>query len=192
MPLAAATVAFFAHPVAQRLTFGVLLFDAAGLGLFTVTGTLKALDHGLGAVQSAVLGVTTGVGGGLLRDIIARQTPALVRVDSDLYSIPAMLGAAAVTSADRMNLPMAVAGPVARVRVRVPAGGHGAALDCAAGADATQLRRSGRRRRTHARKPTRRFVIGYITPDSVRRTAAYMATGPDWSTRAPASQGRMQ
>lgn len=46
--MAAATAAFFAHPVVERLTFGVLLFDAAGLGLFTVTGTLTALEHGEG------------------------------------------------------------------------------------------------------------------------------------------------
>jgi uncharacterized membrane protein YeiH len=117
VPLAAATVAFFAHPVVERLAFGVLLFDAAGLGLFCVTGTLKALDHGLGSVQSAVLGVTTAVGGGLLRDVIARQTPALVKVDTDLYSIPAMVGAAAVTVAYRMDLPMPVAAPVAAVFV---------------------------------------------------------------------------
>src|SRR5690348_12316355 len=113
VPLAAAVVAFFAHPVVTRLSFGVLLFDAAGLGLFCVTGTLKALDHGLGSVQSAVLGVTTAVGGGLLRDVIARQTPALVQVDTDLYAIPAMVGAAAVTVAYRSGLPMPVAAPIA-------------------------------------------------------------------------------
>ncbi|MDI6101826.1 trimeric intracellular cation channel family protein [Actinoplanes sp. NEAU-A12] len=117
VPVAAATVAFFAHPVVERLTFAVLLFDAAGLGLFCVTGTLKALDHGLGPVQSAVLGVTTAVGGGLLRDVIARQTPALVKVDTDLYSIPAMLGAATVTVAHRLDLPMSVAAPAAAVAV---------------------------------------------------------------------------
>ncbi|WP_433222307.1 trimeric intracellular cation channel family protein [Dactylosporangium sp. CS-047395] len=117
VPLAAACVAFFFHPVVERLTFGVLLFDAAGLGLFCVTGTLKALDHGLGAVQAAVLGVTTGVGGGLLRDIIARQTPALVRPETDLYSIPAMVGAAFVAVAYRAHLPMTVAAPAAAVFV---------------------------------------------------------------------------
>lgn len=117
VPLAAAVVAFFAHSVVERVAFGVLLFDAAGLALFCVTGTLKALDHGLGPVQSALLGVTTAVGGGLLRDIVARQTPALVTVDSDLYSIPAMVGAAGVTVAFRLDLPMSVAAPAAAVLV---------------------------------------------------------------------------
>src|SRR5689334_22800964 len=62
VPVAAAVVTFFAHPLLQRLTFTVLLFDAAGLGLFCVTGTLKALASGLGPVQAVLLGVTTAVG----------------------------------------------------------------------------------------------------------------------------------
>lgn len=113
VPLAAAAVAFVAHPVVERLAFTVLLFDAAGLALFCVTGTLIAYAHGLGSVQSAVLGVVTGVGGGLLRDVIARQTPAVVRVDTDLYAIPAMAGAAAVALAHHTAIPVAVYAPLA-------------------------------------------------------------------------------
>ena len=55
------------------------MFDAAGLGLFSVAGTVKALDYGLGPIAATALGVTTAVGGGVLRDVIARETPALVR-----------------------------------------------------------------------------------------------------------------
>ena len=58
IPPAAAAVTFFAHPVVQRLSFTMLVFDAAGLGLFCVTGTLKALDVGLGPVQAVLLGIT--------------------------------------------------------------------------------------------------------------------------------------
>jgi uncharacterized membrane protein YeiH len=93
IPLLAAAVTFFAHPLVQRFTFTVLVFDAAGLGLFCVTGTLKALDFHLGTIQAVLLGITTAVGGGVLRDITARETPALVQVDTDLYSIPAAAGA---------------------------------------------------------------------------------------------------
>ena len=77
----------------------VLIFDAAGLGLFCVTGTLTALDHGLGSLQAAALGVTTGVGGGVLRDIVAREIPALVRPDAELYAVPALAGALVVAAA---------------------------------------------------------------------------------------------
>jgi uncharacterized membrane protein YeiH len=99
VPLAAAAITFFAHPAVERLTRALLLFDAAGLGLFCVTGTVKSLDYGLGPVAAAALGVTTAVGGGLLRDVIARETPALVRPDSELYAVPAIAGALAVAVA---------------------------------------------------------------------------------------------
>ena len=117
IPLVAAAVTFFAHPLVGRLAFTVLVFDAAGLGLFCVTGTLKALEYHLGALQAVLLGVTTAVGGGVLRDITARETPALVQVDTELYSIPAAAGAIVVAAADEANLPMAVIATAAAVFV---------------------------------------------------------------------------
>lgn len=106
IPLAAAAVAFFAHPAVERLATTVLVFDAAGLGLFSVTGTLKALDAGLGSVQAVLLGITTAVGGGLLRDVTARETPALVQTDTDLYAIPAAAGAGVIAVANQLDVPM--------------------------------------------------------------------------------------
>lgn len=117
IPLAAAAVTFFAHPLVQRLSFTVLVFDAAGLGLFCVTGTLKALDFHLGSLQAVLLGITTAVGGGLLRDITARETPALVQVETDLYSIPAAAGAVVVAGAYHTSLPMPVVATCAAVLV---------------------------------------------------------------------------
>jgi uncharacterized membrane protein YeiH len=117
IPLIAAVVTFFVHPVMRRLAFTVLVFDAAGLGLFCVTGTLKALDIGLGSLQAVLLGITTAVGGGVLRDITARETPALVQVDTDLYSIPAAAGATLVAGAHHTDLPMPVVATCAAVLV---------------------------------------------------------------------------
>jgi len=91
--LVAAAVTSLAHPLVGRLSRSLLLFDAAGLGLFCVAGTEKALDHGLAPVAAACLGVTTAAGGGVLRDVIAREVPALVRADSELYALPAVAGA---------------------------------------------------------------------------------------------------
>ena len=91
---------FFGHRVLERVERAVLVFDAAGLGLFTVSGTLKALAAGLGPLPAVALGVTTGVGGGLLRDIVARDTPVLVRADAELYSVPALAGAVVVVATD--------------------------------------------------------------------------------------------
>lgn len=99
VPLAAAAVTFVAHPELERLMRTLLIFDAAGLGLFCVSGTVKALDYGLAPVAAATLGVTTAVGGGVLRDVIARETPTLVRPDSELYAVPALAGAVTVAIA---------------------------------------------------------------------------------------------
>jgi uncharacterized membrane protein YeiH len=117
VPLAATVVTFFAHPLVQRLMFTVLVFDAAGLGLFCVTGTLKALDFHLGPLQAVLLGVTTAVGGGMLRDITAREAPALLRVDTDLYAIPAAAGAVLVAGAHHLGLPIPVVATAAAVFV---------------------------------------------------------------------------
>ncbi|MCY1136968.1 TRIC cation channel family protein [Actinoplanes sp. Pm04-4] len=108
MPVAAAVVTFFAHPALERLTTAVLVFDAAGLGVFCVTGTLKSLAYGLSPLPAAVLGVVTGVGGGVLRDMIARETPALVRPDAELYAVPAIAGTIAVACQPRLAVPAAV------------------------------------------------------------------------------------
>jgi uncharacterized membrane protein YeiH len=95
-PIAAAFLTFLFHPAVERLMRTVLVFDAAGLGLFCVAGTAKALDYGMGLLPATALGVTTGVGGGLLRDIVARETPVLVDPQSTLYAIPALAGALTV------------------------------------------------------------------------------------------------
>jgi uncharacterized membrane protein YeiH len=96
VPAVATLLAIVAHPSVHRLLRPLLVFDAAGLAVFSVSGTLKAFDAGLHPLPAALLGVVTGVGGGLLRDVVSREVPVLVRADSDLYAIPAAVGALAV------------------------------------------------------------------------------------------------
>nr|WP_203730583.1 trimeric intracellular cation channel family protein [Streptomyces sp. SID12501] len=93
-PLLAALLVFFLHPEVERIQAGVNVFDAAGLGLFCVTGTVKAYDYGLGLTASAALGLATAVGGGVLRDVLANEVPSLLRWDRDLYAVPAIVGSA--------------------------------------------------------------------------------------------------
>jgi uncharacterized membrane protein YeiH len=94
---AAAAVCFFAGPAVERVQRSVLFFDAIGLAVFCVTGASKALDHHLGAVQAIILGAITGIGGGMLRDVLLREVPAVLR--QELYAIPALAGAAVVAIA---------------------------------------------------------------------------------------------
>ncbi|MFI9834910.1 trimeric intracellular cation channel family protein [Streptomyces sp. NPDC051913] len=103
-PLFAALLVFFLHPQVERIQLGVNVFDAAGLGLFCVTGTTKAYDYGLGLTQSATLGLATAVGGGVLRDVLANEVPSLLRWDRDLYAVPAIVGAAMVVLCIRYDV----------------------------------------------------------------------------------------
>src|SRR3954462_46097 len=96
---AAGLVCFFARPALERIQRSVLIFDAVGLGLFCVTGATKALDFGVGAVSAILLGAITGVGGGMLRDVLLREVPTVLR--HDLYAIPALLGAAVLVVAQK-------------------------------------------------------------------------------------------
>ena len=89
---AAGLVCFFWGRMLERAERSVMLFDALGLGLFAVTGATKALQFGLGPVPAILLGAITGVGGGVLRDVLLRQVPTVLR--EGLYAVPALLGAA--------------------------------------------------------------------------------------------------
>lgn len=94
---AAAAVCFFAGHAVERLRRGVLFFDAMGLAVFCVTGASTAIDYDLGPVQAVLLGAITGIGGGMLRDVLLREVPIVLR--HELYAIPALAGAAVVAVA---------------------------------------------------------------------------------------------
>ncbi len=94
---AAGLAAFAARTVLERIWNVIQVLDAAGLALFCVTGAAKAVEFHLGAAQAIILGAITGTGGGMLRDILLRQTPTVLR--QDLYAVPALAGAAVVVAA---------------------------------------------------------------------------------------------
>lgn len=94
---AAGLMCFFGSHRIERLHRGVLFFDAVGLSLFCVTGASKAGAYGMGPAQAVLLGAITGIGGGMLRDVLLRDVPTVLR--SELYAIPALAGAAAVALA---------------------------------------------------------------------------------------------
>ena len=78
----------------------------AGIALFCVTGALKALDYGLGPVPAALMGMLTGIGGGMLRDLLASRVPVIF--SSELYATPALAGAAWAVLAHEQGWSLAV------------------------------------------------------------------------------------
>jgi len=104
----AGLLVFFSSPRLegqQRLRSLVLIFDAAGLALFAVSGTQTALGYGLNPVMAALLGMLTAIGGGMLRDVLVADIPAVLH--SDLYAIAALAGAIVVVAGHVLNAPLA-------------------------------------------------------------------------------------
>ncbi|WP_308388455.1 trimeric intracellular cation channel family protein [Acidithiobacillus sp. AMEEHan] len=103
LAVVAGLLVFFFHRLFERMQYPVLLFDAAGLGLFAVTGTQKALDYGLAPEMAAVLGMISGIGGGMVRDVLTAQVPVVLR--GDIYASAALLGAVLLLGGDWLQLP---------------------------------------------------------------------------------------
>jgi uncharacterized membrane protein YeiH len=106
VPVAAGLLTFAFHPVVGRLERVVTLFDAVGLALFCVTGALKAVEFGLSPIPAALMGMVTGIGGGMMRDVLAGTVPVIF--EGVLYATPALAGAVVAVLLDRTALPLAV------------------------------------------------------------------------------------
>ena len=101
--LLAGMITFRWHGVVDKLRHPVLIFDAMGLALFAVAGTQKALAFGLHPVMAALLGMLTGIGGGVMRDVLLNRVPAVLR--ADLYAVVALAGASVVVAGHWLHWP---------------------------------------------------------------------------------------
>ena len=101
--LLAGLITFWRSSAVHRLWSPVLVFDGAGLALFAVSGAQKALVYELNPVMAALLGMLTGIGGGMARDVLLAEIPTVLR--TDLYAIAALAGAAAVVIGNVLHLP---------------------------------------------------------------------------------------
>lgn len=120
--MAAGMAIFLWYSPISRLRTAILIFDAAGLALFAVAGAEKALAFGLNPLASALLGMLTGIGGGIARDLLVARTPAVLQ--KDLYAVAALAGAALVVAGHLLGwpvLPTAVAGAVLCFGLRLAA-----------------------------------------------------------------------
>lgn len=122
----AGLITFFSYGGVDRLRSPVLWFDAVGLSFFAVAGAEKALTFGLSPVMSALLGMLTGIGGGMMRDVLLVEIPQVLR--SDLYAVAALAGASIVVIGHLLGLPYgasALAGGVLCFGLRFMAIRHG-------------------------------------------------------------------
>ena len=104
----AGLITFFWYTGVDRLRSPMLLFDAAGLSFFAIAGAQKAIEFGLSPVMSTLLGMLTGIGGGMTRDVLLADIPQVLR--SDLYAVAALAGASIVVIGDRLGLSYGISG----------------------------------------------------------------------------------
>ncbi len=86
--LIAAGLTVLLYHLVQRLNRPVVFFDAVGLSLFAVTGAQKALAYGQNGEVAVLLGITTAVGGGVLRDILLNRVPVIF--EKEIYASAAL------------------------------------------------------------------------------------------------------
>jgi uncharacterized membrane protein YeiH len=120
VPAVCGVLTFYVHPALSRVRRPLMVFDAAGLGLFAVAGAQKSIDAGLNMPSSIGVGMITAVGGGIMRDVLVREVPLVLH--REIYATAALIGATIVAVGDRVSwapTPVAVAGVLATFAIRV-------------------------------------------------------------------------
>jgi uncharacterized membrane protein YeiH len=95
------------HAAVERLRNPVQLFDAVGLSLFAVSGAHRALAFHLGPVAAALLGMLSGIGGGMVRDLLVAEVPTVLH--AEIYAVAALAGAAVVVIGSELGVAPALA-----------------------------------------------------------------------------------
>lgn len=104
----AGLITFFSYAGVDRLRSPMLMFDAVGLSFFAVAGAQKAIEFGLNPIMAALLGMLTGIGGGMTRDVLVMEIPQVLR--ADLYAVAALAGASIVVLGHMLGISHGVAG----------------------------------------------------------------------------------
>jgi len=90
----AGVLAFVAHRPLLRLHHPIQILDAVGLSLFSVIGADISLIHHSGLLAAALLGMATGVSGGVIRDVVLNEVPQVLQ--AGLYAIPSLMASGLV------------------------------------------------------------------------------------------------
>jgi len=102
--LPAGVIMFLCYRPSKLWRIPFLVTDAAGLALFSVAGTLKGLAYHLHPVVAIFLGVLTGVGGGIIRDVLVKEVPMVLR--TDFYAFAALFGGIVVVVGLTLGYPI--------------------------------------------------------------------------------------
>ena len=87
-------ITFYWYSKVASLQRQILLLDSLGLALFAVIGAQKAIEHGINPLMASIMGMLTGIGGGMTRDVLAGEIPFVLT--GDLYALASLAAAAIV------------------------------------------------------------------------------------------------
>lgn len=99
----AALFVFFAPHAPGSRRRALIWMDAIGLALFAAIGTQISLAYNTGPLAAVMLGVTTAVTGGMIRDIICNEIPLVL--SHEIYATAAFVAGLAYVAADWLSLP---------------------------------------------------------------------------------------
>lgn len=99
--MVAASMTMGLYSIVRKMKRPVILFDAAGLSLFAVTGSQKVLFFGHNAGVAILLGIITAVGGGMIRDILLNRIPVVL--EKEIYASAAFLATLIVVLGNHFN-----------------------------------------------------------------------------------------
>jgi uncharacterized membrane protein YeiH len=115
-------VTFFWYPLIAKMKSPVQIFDAFGLGLFAISGAGKATAFHLGPGAAVLMGILTAIGGGMARDLLVSEVPAVFT--AELYAVAALAGAVVVVVGNIVfprSVPVAAIGGIICVALRLMA-----------------------------------------------------------------------
>ena len=107
-----AVLAFYIARVWRLPRQVLLVADAFALALFSLIGARKGIHMGFSAPVTILLGVITGVAGGILRDVLLGEVPLVFQPKIHLYATAAMAGAVAYTGLVRLGAAESLATPL--------------------------------------------------------------------------------
>jgi uncharacterized membrane protein YeiH len=96
-------ITFLLYKRLQHLRKTLFLFDAVGLGIFSIAGLEKALSFGIDPFYALICGMMTATMGGMLRDVLCNEIPLIFR--KEIYATAGLIGASFYLLLDYFGLP---------------------------------------------------------------------------------------
>ena len=104
--IAVAIVTFFTVRFWMKIRNIIQLCDAMGLGVFTAIGAAKGMAYDVSFIGILLCGVITAIGGGIIRDVLVREVPVVLR--SDFYATASLMGGILYYFLHRCGIPVSI------------------------------------------------------------------------------------